>query len=283
MQLTFKDRILNLDTPKIMGILNVTPDSFSDGGKYYLKEKALRQALTMVEEGADIIDVGGESTRPFSQAVSFEEECERIMEVIEIIHQECDVIISCDTKKPEVMAEAYSCGASLWNDIMGLTEEGGLLMAKKLDIPVVLMHMQGDPQSMQKAPHYKNVVQEVLSYLENLVHRALNAGIRKEHLIVDVGFGFGKTTSHNYTLLQHFDKFTSLGLPLLGALSRKSMLGAATSEPDPKKRTLASVCAAMILLQKGANLLRVHDVKETKTAIEIFNACTETTRCSTLS
>lgn len=227
MQISFNNKTLNLDTPKIMGILNVTPDSFSDGGRWNSLDRALAHAEQMVKEGATIIDIGGESTRPGATPVPLDEELLRVIPVVEKISKELDVMISIDTSQPKVMEEAVKAGAHIWNDIRALRLDGALEMAAKLQCPVILMHMLGDPKTMQADPHYEDVVKEVEKFLLDRVDDAIKAGIKKENIILDLGFGFGKSAKHNYQLLDHMQHFVDLGYPLLSALSRKSMIKAA--------------------------------------------------------
>lgn len=227
MQISFNNKTLNLDTPKIMGILNVTPDSFSDGGRWNTLDRALAHAEQMVKEGATIIDIGGESTRPGATPVPLDEELLRVIPVVEKISKELDVMISIDTSQPKVMEEAVKAGAHIWNDIRALRLDGALEMAAKLQCPVILMHMQGDPKTMQADPHYEDVVKEVEKFLLDRVDDAIKAGIKKENIILDLGFGFGKSAKHNYQLLDHMQHFVDLGYPVLSALSRKSMIKAA--------------------------------------------------------
>ncbi len=213
MQISFNNKTLNLDTPKIMGILNVTPDSFSDGGRWNTLDRALAHAEQMVKEGATIIDIGGESTRPGATPVPLDEELLRVIPVVEKISKELDVMISIDTSQPKVMEEAVKAGAHIWNDIRALRLDGALEMAAKLQCPVILMHMQGDPKTMQADPHYEDVVKEVEKFLLDRVDDAIKAGIKKENIILDLGFGFGKSAKHNYQLLDHMQHFVDLGYP----------------------------------------------------------------------
>ena len=245
MKISFNHKVLKLDTPQIMGILNVTPDSFSDGGKWDHVDKALEHATLMVKQGATIIDIGGESTRPGAKAVPLEEELKRVIPAVEAISKNLDVMISIDTSQPIVMQEAVKAGAHIWNDIRALRLEGALEMAASLQVPVILMHMQGDPKTMQVNPHYTDVVKEVKEFLLQRVEDALKAGIKKENIILDLGFGFGKSTKHNYQLLDHMQEFVDLCYPVLSALSRKSMIGAATNIEEPNQRVVGSVAGAL--------------------------------------
>lgn len=256
-----------------MGILNVTPDSFSDGGKFLGFEQALAQARLMVESGAAIIDVGGESTRPGADLVSVEEEMRRVVPVVEAIGKELDVMISVDTSTPEVMEECVKVGAHLWNDIRALQRPGAIEMAAKLDVAVCLMHMQGDPKTMQLKPTYNDVLKEVTEFLRERATLCEQAGIPKERIILDPGFGFGKTVEENYLLLNNLSKLTAgTDYHLLSALSRKSMIGAATGQTIAADRVIGSVSAAFYSFMQGAHLVRVHDVEETYEALQVFNA-----------
>lgn len=275
MKISFNHKVLKLDTPQIMGILNVTPDSFSDGGKWDHVDKALEHATLMVKQGATIIDIGGESTRPGAKAVPLEEELKRVIPAVEAISKNLDVMISIDTSQPIVMQEAVKAGAHIWNDIRALRLEGALEMAASLQVPVILMHMQGDPKTMQVNPHYTDVVKEVKEFLLQRVEDALKAGIKKENIILDLGFGFGKSPKHNYQLLDHMQEFVDLGYPVLSALSRKSMIGAATQIEEPNQRVVGSVAGALLSIERGAQLVRVHDVKETRQAFDVYKAMLE--------
>lgn len=275
MQISFNSKTLNLDTPKIMGILNVTPDSFSDGGKWNTLERALEHAEQMVRDGASIIDVGGESTRPGATPVPLDEELSRVVPTVEKISKELDVMISVDTSQPRVMEEAVKAGAHIWNDIRALRLEGALDTAAKLQCPVILMHMQGDPKTMQVDPHYEDVVKEVEKFLLGRVEDSIRAGIKKENIILDLGFGFGKSVKHNYKLLDHMQQFVDLGYPLLSALSRKSMIKAACNIEKAEERIVGSVAGALLSIERGAQLVRVHDVKETKEAFDVYKALLE--------
>ena len=275
MQISFNHKVLKLDTPQIMGILNVTPDSFSDDGKWDHVDKALEHATLMVKQGATIIDIGGESTRPGAKAVPLEEELKRVIPAVEAISKNLDVMISIDTSQPIVMQEAVKAGAHIWNDIRALRLEGALEMAASLQVPVILMHMQGDPKTMQVNPHYTDVVKEVKEFLLQRVENALKAGIKKENIILDLGFGFGKSPKHNYQLLDHMQEFVDLGYPVLSALSRKSMIGAATQIEEPNQRVVGSVAGALLSIERGAQLVRVHDVEETRQAFDVYKAMLE--------
>ena len=271
MKLTARGQTLSLATPQVMGILNVTPDSFSDGGTHNTPAKALEHARKMIAEGATIIDIGGESTRPGAAEVSPEQEAERVVPVVAEIARESDVWISVDTSKALVIREAANAGAHILNDIRSFSEPGALQAAAQSGLPVCVMHMQGEPRTMQQAPHYQNVVREVYAYLEEQVARCTAAGIEKNHIILDPGFGFGKTLAHNYQLLDKLDVFHNLGLPVLAGMSRKSMIGQLMDIP-PDERVAGSVACAVIAAMKGAQIIRVHDVKETVQAMKVVEA-----------
>ncbi len=262
---------LNLERPSIMGILNVTPDSFSDGGRFDEPDAGLQQARRMLAEGAAIIDVGGESTRPGAGLVDSEAEIRRVVPVIEALRLESDCLISIDTSKPDVMEAAVAAGAGMINDVRALREPGALEMAAALGVPVCLMHMQGQPDTMQREPQYVDVVADVLDFLAERVAACEKAGIPRELLIVDPGFGFGKTPDHNVELLARLREFSALGLPVLVGLSRKSTLGALTGR-DVDDRLAASVAAAAIACLNGADILRVHDVAESRDATRVAAA-----------
>lgn len=271
MKLTARGQTLSLSTPQVMGILNVTPDSFSDGGTHNTPAKALEHARKMIAEGATIIDIGGESTRPGAAEVSPEQEAERVIPVVAAIARESDVWISVDTSKALVIREAANAGAHILNDIRSFSEPGALQAAAQSGLPVCVMHMQGEPRTMQQAPHYQNVVREVYTYLEAQVARCVAVGIEKNHIILDPGFGFGKTLTHNYQLLDKLDLFHNLGLPVLAGMSRKSMIGQLMDIP-PDERVAGSVACAVIAAMKGAQIIRVHDVKETVQAMKVVEA-----------
>ncbi len=265
-------KILNLSRPLVMGILNVTPDSFTDGGDFILPVNALVRARSMVEEGVDIIDVGGESTRPGSQSVSVEEELERVIPVIQGIAAEFPVPISIDSSKAEVMREAVAAGAGMINDVMALQAEGALEAARDTAVPVCLMHMQGQPRSMQHNPEYSDVVAEVEAFFQQRIAACESVGISRERLLLDPGFGFGKLLEHNLELLRHLERFTALGLPLLIGISRKSMLGAILGDAPVDERLYGSLAAAVMAVERGAAIIRVHDVKPTVDALKVFQA-----------
>lgn len=261
---------LSLDRPLIMGIVNVTPDSFSDGGHFYSPEHAVTHAMKLVEEGADLLDIGGESTRPGAQSVGVEEELERILPVLEGLSN-CGVPLSVDTMKPGVMRAAIRSGADMINDVNALQSPGALRAVADSGVGVCLMHMQGEPRTMQHNPHYQDVVAEVKDFLAARIVAAEGAGIARERIVIDPGFGFGKALEHNLALLRNLDAFQSLAVPLLAGLSRKSMLGALTGL-GVAERMVPGLAAAVISAMKGAKILRVHDVKETRQALQIVNA-----------
>ena len=262
---------LDLSHPRVMGIVNVTPDSFSDGGKFARTDEAIEQALRLVAEGADILDVGGESTRPNATPVLLEEELDRVIPVIEALSRQVKIPISIDTYKPQVMQAAIAAGASIVNDVRALQEVSALEVIAKSNVGVCLMHMQGTPQTMQLDPQYTNVVQDVSDFLVQRLHVCLEAGIAKNRIMLDPGFGFGKTRAHNITLVRQLESFAALGQPLLVGLSRKSVLGQMTGN-DVDARLHASVAAAVISVMKGASIVRVHDVKATVEALKVVTA-----------
>ncbi|MGE4367753.1 dihydropteroate synthase, partial [Thermomonas sp.] len=250
-QLDCHGRLLTLDRPRVMGIVNVTPDSFSDGGAHADPEAAIAHGLRLVEEGADILDVGGESTRPGAAPVPVEEELRRVLPVIAGLAARVDVPISIDTRHAEVMRAAVAAGAGMINDVQALRGEGALEAAAELGVPVVLMHMQGQPRDMQDAPHYDDVVGEVHRFLAERVFACEMAGIARRNLVVDPGFGFGKTTAHNLQLLAQLRRFTELDVPVLAGLSRKRTIGELTGRDDPRTRMAGSVAAHLVAVQHG--------------------------------
>ncbi|MBA8864671.1 dihydropteroate synthase [Pantoea agglomerans] len=271
MKLFARDSHLDLSFPHVMGILNVTPDSFSDGGKHNALVDALTLTNEMVNAGATIIDVGGESTRPGADEVSVEEELERVIPVIDAIAQRFEVWISVDTSKADVIREAARVGAHIINDVRSLSEPGALEAAASTGLPVCLMHMQGEPRTMQQAPVYENILSEVDTYFAQQIARCEAAGIKKERLILDPGFGFGKNLSHNYELLAHLGDFHHFGLPLLVGMSRKSMIGQLLNV-GPSQRLTGSLSCAVIAAMQGAQIIRAHDVKETAEAMRVVEA-----------
>ncbi len=254
-----------------MGILNVTPDSFYDGGKFQNLSNAIDHVAAMLEAGATIIDIGGESTRPGAQRVSDEEEAARVVPVVVAVAERFDTFISVDTSKALVIREIAAAGAHLINDIRSLSEPGALSAAAGSKLPVCLMHMQGKPSTMQKAPYYKNVLIDVMTFLEQQIARCEAAGITKDRLLFDPGFGFGKTLSHNYKLLAQLGKLHDLGLPMLVGMSRKLMIGELLDLPSEKRISGSLACAIIAALQ-GAHIIRVHDVKKTSEAMRVVEA-----------
>ena len=257
---------LDLHSPRVMGILNVTPDSFSDGGEFITKSAALTQAMKMVADGAAIIDVGGESTRPGAAIVTVDEEISRVVPIIEAIHAEIDIPISIDTSKPEVMRAAVQAGAGLINDVRALQVDGALQVAVECDVPVCLMHSQGEPQTMQDDPRYDDVVTEVIDFLLKRVSVCEQAGISKDKIILDPGFGFGKRATHNLRLMKHLRKLIEHDFPVLVGVSRKSMIGSLL-KVTVEERLAASLSLAAVSVWQGAKIIRSHDVRETVQAI----------------
>jgi len=263
--------VLDLSHPHVMGILNVTPDSFSDGGAHNTLIEAVKHANLMINAGATIIDVGGESTRPGAREVSVDEELSRVVPVVEALAQRFEVWISVDTSKPEVIREIARVGAHLINDIRSLTEPGALEAAAETGLPVCLMHMQGDPKTMQDAPKYDDIITDVMRFFIDNIARCEQAGIAKEKLLLDPGFGFGKNLSHNYELLARLSEFHQFELPLLVGMSRKSMIGQLLNV-GPSERLSGSLACAVIAAMQGAHIIRVHDVKETVEAMRVVEA-----------
>ncbi len=261
---------LPLTRPLIMGVVNVTPDSFSDGGKYFEFNQTLAHARALIAEGADILDIGGESTRPGAAPVGLEEERRRVLPVIEALAGGA-VPISVDTQKPDLMREAVAAGASMVNDVCGFRAPGAFEAVAAGDTAVCIMHMQGEPRTMQHHPHYTDVVEEVRGYLAERVRVAESAHIARERILIDPGFGFGKTLEHNLALLRQLRKFRDIGGALLAGLSRKALLGAITGR-EPAERVFASVAAALIAVQNGAQIVRVHDVAATRDALAVLGA-----------
>jgi dihydropteroate synthase len=262
---------LDLTRPQVMGVLNVTPDSFSDGGRFVTPEASLAQARRMVAEGAAIIDVGGESTRPGAAPVSAEEELRRVIPVIAAIADELPVVISIDTRKPAVMRAAVAAGAGMINDVRALREEGAIALAAQLEVPVCLMHMQGEPRTMQAAPHYSDVVREIGDFLRQRVEACEQGGIARRRLLIDPGFGFGKGLEHNLQLLNHLQEFSALALPMVVGVSRKSLIGAVV-DVGVAERLYGSIALAAIAVWQGAAIIRAHDVGATVQAIEMVAA-----------
>ncbi|MEE8481939.1 MAG: dihydropteroate synthase [Acidiferrobacterales bacterium] len=264
-------RELDLAGTAVMGILNITPDSFADGGIFMAPDKAVAHAITMAEQGANIIDIGGESTRPGAQAVDVQQEMDRVLPVIEAVAASVDIPVSIDTSKPEVMRAAVSAGAGLINDVAALQQDDAASAAGECKVPVCLMHMQGEPRTMQENPQYENVVSDVIAFLKQRIKVAVGAGVDQAKLIVDPGFGFGKSLTHNMTLLNNLAEFKVLGVPILAGLSRKSMIGLALGLPV-EQRLHASVALALVAAQNGASIVRVHDVAPTVQALQMWRA-----------
>ena len=273
-QLRCGGRTLLLERPLVMGVVNLTPDSFSDGGRYLEPAQALERALTLEAEGAAILDLGGESTRPGAAPVTAQEEIRRVLPVLEPLRARTRAILSIDTSKPEVMRAAAAAGADLINDVYALRAPGALEAAAASGCAVCLMHMQGEPRTMQHAPQYEDVVLEVRAFLAERVRACRAAGIADERIVLDPGFGFGKTIEHNLTLLRRLEALRVDGLPLLAGLSRKSMIGTLTGKPS-QARVHGSVAAALIAAQNGAQILRVHDVAATVDALKVLTAVTD--------
>jgi dihydropteroate synthase len=262
---------LDLTRPQVMGVLNVTPDSFSDGGRFVGPEAALEHARRMVAEGAAIIDIGGESTRPGAEPVAEQEELRRVIPVIEAIAAELSAVISIDTRKPVVMEAAVAAGAGMINDVCALRTEGALEAAARLGVPVCLMHMQGEPRSMQAAPHYDDVVAEIRDFLSERAAACVRAGIARHRLLIDPGFGFGKGLEHNLQLLKHLEVFAALGFPMVVGVSRKSLIGAVL-DVAAAERLYGSIALAAIAVWQGAAIVRAHDVTATVQAIKMTAA-----------
>lgn len=265
-------RPLTLDRPRVVGIINVTPDSFSDGGQFADLDSAVAHGLRLAEEGADMLDVGGESTRPGAADVSVEDELRRIITVIQQLAARTSLPIAVDTSKPEVMRAAVAAGAGMINDIYALRREGAIDAAAELRVPVCLMHMQGEPRSMQDEPHYDDVVGEVHRFLTDRLFACELAGIDRRKVMVDPGFGFGKNLEHNLALLRKLERFSDLGSGVYAGLSRKSMIGTLTGHKNPADRAAGSVAAALIAVQRGARMVRVHDVAATVDALKVWHA-----------
>ena len=264
----FGNKFIDLSKPQVMGILNVTPDSFSDGGKHADVNQAAEHALQMVDEGAAFIDIGGESTRPGAPEVSLQEELDRTIPVIEAVAKNASCVISIDTSKAEVMREAVSVGAGLINDVRALQAPGALEAASEAGVPVCLMHMQGQPRTMQNNPSYDDVVEDVAQFLLERAKACKASGIGQEKILFDPGYGFGKSLEHNYALVKHLPKLMNLGYPVLVGMSRKSMIGNLLNR-KVDERLAGSISLATIVAQMGAQIIRVHDVKETADAVNI--------------
>lgn len=261
---------LDLSQPQIMGILNVTPDSFSDGGKHHQKDQAVQHALQMIEDGAKIIDIGGESTRPNASPVALEEELRRVIPVVEALSN-YDVIISIDTSQPEVMRAAIQAGAHIWNDVRALTRPQALETAAELNIPVVLMHMRGEPTNMNQLDQYQDVTEDVIQELQQRLDQAIAIGVKPENIIIDPGFGFAKNAQQNFQLLNEFWKLNRMGYPILSGLSRKRFIGGALNGVPAQERAVGSVIGHLLSIQQGASIVRAHDVKATSDAIKVWN------------
>lgn len=257
---------IELDSPSVMGVINVTPDSFSDGGKFLVPDDALQEAGKMVNAGAQILDIGGESTRPGATPVGEQKELDRVIPIIEAIGAEFDVAVSIDTSKPRVMREAVAAGAVMINDVCALQADGALAAAVELQKPVCLMHMQGQPRTMQAEPRYDNIVDEVIQFLASRVTQCVDKGLGKNLLVVDPGFGFGKTPAHNVELLANLRQLRRIGCPVLIGVSRKSTLGVITGR-DVDDLLPASIAAAVVAVMQGAQIVRAHDVAETVDAL----------------
>ena len=262
---------LDLSVPHVMGILNVTPDSFSDGGKHNGKAQAIAHAQQMIADGATVIDVGGESTRPGASVVEVEEEIRRVVPVVEAL-AELDVVISIDTSQPEVIQAAVAAGAHIWNDVRALTRPNALETAAELNIPVIIMHMRGEPTTMNGLDQYDNVTLDVMDELSQRVADALKAGVKAENIMIDPGFGFAKNAKQNLKLLKEFHQLNQLGYPILSALSRKRFIGEALGGADAGQRAVGSVAGHLLSIQQGACMVRAHDVKAMSDAIKVWQA-----------
>lgn len=262
---------LDLSVPHVMGILNVTPDSFSDGGKHNGKAQAVAHAQQMIADGATVIDVGGESTRPGASVVEVEEEIRRVVPVVEAL-AELDVVISIDTSQPEVIQAAVAAGAHIWNDVRALTRPNALETAAELNIPVIIMHMRGEPTTMNGLDQYDNVTLDVMAELSQRVADALKAGVKAENIMIDPGFGFAKNAKQNLKLLNEFHQLNQLGYPILSALSRKRFIGEALGGADAGQRAVGSVAGHLLSIQQGACMVRAHDVKAMSDAIKVWQA-----------
>ncbi|WP_421418534.1 dihydropteroate synthase [Pseudoalteromonas lipolytica] len=268
-----RGRTLHLDTPVVMGILNVTPDSFSDGGNYCQLDSAVKQAHTLLEQGAKIIDIGGESTRPGAPDVSLEDELDRVIPLVKALRKTSDCIISIDTSKSEVMRQAILAGADIINDVRALQEPGAIeVLASYPDVAICLMHMQGQPRTMQSNPQYEDLFADINDFFSERIEACEQAGIQQQRIILDPGFGFGKTLAHNYEILNRFDEFNQFNLPVLAGLSRKSMIGNLLNK-STNERLAGSLAGALIAAQNGAKIIRVHDVSETLDVLTVWQAC----------
>jgi dihydropteroate synthase len=273
-QLVCPNSVIDLSTPQIMGILNVTPDSFSDGGKFADFEPALAQVQRMITDGATIIDIGGESTRPGAEEVSEAVELASVIPVLKAIKKRFNILVSVDTSKAKVMSAAIAAGADIINDVRALQNEGCLAALAASNTPVCLMHMQGLPRTMQNNPSYEDLINDIIAFFQQRINACVNAGISRDRIILDPGFGFGKTLEQNFHLLANVSKFSSLGLPILAGMSRKSMIGNLLNR-EVDQRLAGSISTALIAAQQGAHIIRVHDVQETADALNILKAVTD--------
>lgn len=270
---SFLEALAHPNRPLVMGVINATPDSFSDGGHFAHPEAAVMQARKLMAQGANILDIGGESTRPGAELVDIQEELSRVLPILEAIRRECSIAISIDTRKPDVARAAVAAGADCWNDVSALTfAPDSLATAVSLDVPVVLMHAQGDPKTMQQDPQYRDVTGDVLNFLVGRIGQAVQAGLKLSNIIVDPGIGFGKTLEHNLTLLRDLPRFVALGRPVLIGASRKRFIAALDQGAEVGERLGGSVAAALFAAQHGAQILRVHDVAETRQALTVQKA-----------
>ncbi len=272
MKLRCANRTLDLSTPQVMGVLNATPDSFSDGGDYALLDAGMARAQQMFEQGAAIIDVGGESTRPGAIKVPIQQELDRVIPLVEKIGAQLDVCISVDSSSPQVMLAAKEAGAHIINDVRALQREGAITACKESKLPVCLMHMQGEPDTMQLNPSYEQILDDVYGFLSSRIKACTDAGINQDQLLIDPGFGFGKSVAHNYRMLAKLDFFKALDVPILIGLSRKSMIAAVLNNCSVGDRLAGSLAGAVIAAMNGAHIIRVHDVKETVDALSVVKA-----------
>ena len=266
---SFGDLSLDLSKPHVMGILNVTPDSFSDGGQHYQRDRAVERALQMMQEGATIIDIGGESTRPGASAVALQEEIDRVVPVVEMLSQ-YPIVLSIDTSQPEVMRAAVQAGAHIWNDVRALTRPQALETAAELNIPVIIMHMRGEPTTMNSLAQYDDVTEEVIQELQQRIDAALAVGILPEKIMIDPGFGFAKDAKHNFKLLNELYRLNTLGYPILSGLSRKRFIGEALGGVEAIQRAVGSVAGHLLSIQQGACIVRAHDVRATVDVIRVW-------------
>lgn len=266
---SFGDLSLDLSKPHVMGILNVTPDSFSDGGQHYQRDRAVERALQMMQEGATIIDIGGESTRPGASAVALQEEIDRVVPVVEMLSQ-YPIVLSIDTSQPEVIRAAVQAGAHIWNDVRALTRPQALETAAELNIPVIIMHMRGEPTTMNSLAQYDDVTEEVIQELQQRIDAALAVGILPEKIMIDPGFGFAKDAKHNFKLLNELYRLNTLGYPILSGLSRKRFIGEALGGVEAIQRAVGSVAGHLLSIQQGACIVRAHDVRATVDAIRVW-------------